>query len=356
MVTELHLDANAHLKMSQPALKAFVDFNNSPAAHGHPMSHAGQKAANAIEQSRYKIAKLIGADSPNQIFFTTTCSQACEWAVFLLCLISDKNKIYAAPALEHPAIRQSMNEYVGISELDINNNGQIVLTEDIYNSSVICIYAQNEIGTIQPINNLNCKYLLSDTSQALGKIPFSVGNIDIAVFGAHKFGGPASVGFLYLKNTEWWREFDSGSRYFMDRAGTPDTASIVSTAAALEYAIETLPERNQKMLEFKEVLEPGLKLLGCEILGENVERLPNTTFVVLPKDKSMHVLLALSEHGIYCGQGSACGSIYTGASPLMKKLGKGESATDFMRISNFGEYSKSEAAMFLDVLKKVLEN
>lgn len=349
------MDANAHLKMSPPAIKALVDFNNSPAAHGHPMSHAGRKAADAIEISRYKIAKLIGADNPNQIFFTNTCSQACEWAVFILSLISER-EIYSAPALEHPAIRQSMDSYLNdIVKLNIDDDGLIIFNKGTF-TSVICIYAQNEIGTIQPIKDLNCKYLLSDTSQALGKIPFEIGNIDIAVFGAHKFGGPANVGFMYLKNTEWWTEFDAGSRYFMDRAGTPDTASIVATAAALEHAIETLPLRTQKMLEFREVLEPGLKSLGCEIIGENVERLPNTTFAVLPKNKSMHVLLELSEHNMYIGMGSACGSIYTGASPLMRKMDKGENASDFMRISNFGEYSKPEAAMFLDVLKKVLES
>lgn len=341
--------------MNQAAIKALTDFNNSPAAHGHPMSHSGRKSADAIEKARYKIAELIGAQNSNQIFFTTTCSQACEWAVFILSLISER-EIYAATAIEHPAIRQSIDSYFikeDIVQLNINNDGQVILDREIY-PALVCIYAQNEIGTIQKVNDLNCQYLLSDTSQALGKIPFSVGNIDIAVFGAHKFGGPASVGFLYLKDTNWWSEFDAGSRYFMDRAGTPDTASIVATAAALEYAIQTLPERTQKMLEFRGELEPGLKSLGCEIVGENVERLPNTTFIVLPKEKSMHVLLELSEHGVYCGLGSACGSIHTGASPLMRKMSKGDSATDFMRISNFGEYSKSEAAMFLDVLKKVL--
>lgn len=349
------MDANAHLNMNQAAIKALVDFNNSSASHGHPMSYAGRKAAEAIEKARCKIADLIGAQSSNQIFFTTTCSQACEWAVFILSLISER-EIYTLPLLEHPAIRQSIDSYFDkedIVKLNINDDGQVIFDKTY--SSVICIYAQNEIGTIQSIRDINCEYLLSDTSQALGKVPFKVGDIDIAVFGAHKFGGPASVGFLYLKDTAWWSEFDAGSRYFMDRAGTPDAASIIATAAALEYAIQTLPERTQKMLEFKSVLEPGLKSLGCEIVGENVERLPNTTFIVLPKEKSMHALLSLAEHNISVGMGSACGSIYTGASPLMRKMNKGEKATDFMRISNFGEYSKSEAAMFLDVLKKVLE-
>lgn len=351
------MDANAHLNMNQAAIKALIDFNNSSAAHGHPMSPSGRKAADAIENARCKIAELIGAESPNQIFFTTTCSQACEWAVFILSLISGR-EIYTAIPIEHPAVRQSIDSYFNredIAQLNINDDGQVIFDRQVY-SSVICIYAQNEIGTIQQVRNLNCEYLLSDTSQALGKIPFEVGNIDIAVFGAHKFGGPASVGFLYLKDTKWWSEFDAGSRYFMDRAGTPDAASIVATAAALEYAVQTLPERTQKMNEFRGVLEPGLKSLGCKVVGENVERLPNTTFVVLPKEKSMHVLLELSEHGIYCGLGSACGSIHTGSSPLMKKLGHNGSAYNYMRISNFGEYSKPEAAMFLDFLNKVLES
>lgn len=356
MKKQLFLDCNSHLPMSPKATSAFIEFIDSFGGHGHPQSPsaAGRAASNAIETARAKIANLLGAKSPNQIVFTSTCTQACEWSGQLLRNLSDN--VYMSPT-EHPAMKQAIiSVFKNVNEIPIDENGVISEIEDL-TSAGVCIHIQNEIGVIQPIDKLKFKYLLVDMSQSVGKtqIDFNtLTNVDIATFGAHKFGGPASVGFIYLKDTSYWKEFGTGSRYFMDRPGTPDGAAIVATAEALEDAIHTMPKRIAKMKEFRDILEPGLKDMGLKIVAEKAERSPSTAFVYMGNGKGIVTLFNLGDRGIIVGLGSACGSSYTGTSPLMAKLGVVGGPNDFIRISNYGYYGAHEAKHFLDVLKKII--
>lgn len=355
---DLFLDANAHVAMNPKALAKFNEINNSRAGHGHASSPSvpGRAAANVIEESRTKIAELLGAKSSNQIIFTSTCTQACEWSVKILSRLNFTS-VHISPT-EHPAINQAFIEYEPLMRnnlLDVNSDGVIIQNENNYNA-VICTSLQNEIGVIQPVENINCKFLLSDMCQVPGKLKINLSSskIDIAVFGAHKFGGPASVGFLYMEKVENWNEFGTGSRYFMDRPGTPDVASIAATAVSLEEAVKTMQERHQRTIEFRNILEPELKNMGFSIIAENANRCPNTTFVHMPNGQGMLNMLKLGEHGIHVGLGSACGSAATGPSLLMSKLGHTDSSHSYMRISQFGEYGKKEAQLFLDTLRKCI--
>ena len=114
---QLYLDSNAHVPMSPKARKAFAEFGNSPAAHGHPLSPSiiGRAAAKAIEDSRTTIAKLIGAESPSQIFFTNNCTQACAWVATMF--DDSEGSMTAVSMLEHPAMKQAlpMVESVNVS-------------------------------------------------------------------------------------------------------------------------------------------------------------------------------------------------------------------------------------------------
>ncbi|HVI42065.1 MAG TPA: aminotransferase class V-fold PLP-dependent enzyme [Anaerovoracaceae bacterium] len=346
---ELFLDANAHIPVNELALKTYTTFSNSKAGHGHPssLSEPGRLAAAAMEEARDKIAKLIGATSANQIIFTSSCTQACEWALQILSETS--SEIWVSPT-EHTAIKDAVEKYAKkINIIPVNDKG-VVDCENDYPVAV-CTHMQNEIGIIQPIDQLKSKYVLSDMSQSVGKIDINVSklNIDMAVFGGHKFGGPGGIGFIYLKDPTTWRPFGTGSRYFMDRTGTPDVAGIVATAVALEDAIATLPYRQINMTLFQGTLEAGLKTRGHEIIGTDVRRAWNTTFFNLP-NKAMHAIMALGEKGIHVGLGSACGSMHAGPSPLMKVLGRQGSVHDYIRVSQWGEYNDKDAEHFLNVL------
>lgn len=358
MRKQLFLDCNAHMPMGPKAMSAFIEANDAFLGHGNAQSPSatGRAASNEIEKARSKIAELLGAKTPNQIIFTSGSTQACEWATNLLKNLSP-DSIYVSPT-EHPAMKDAIySSFQNIKEIPIDNNGVIQEIEDL-NSAGSCIHIQNEIGIIQPLERLKFKYLLTDMSQSAGKTQINfkeLKNVDIAVFGAHKFGGPASIGFMYLKDTSYWKEFGTGSRYYMDRSGTPDTAAIVATAEALDDAMHTLPQRLERMKEFRDILEPGLKSLGFEIIAEKAERHPSTTFVNMGSGKGIVTLFNLGDRGIIVGLGSACGSSYLGSSPLMEKLGRlNESPNNFIRFSQFGTYGTNEAKHVLEVLKKII--
>lgn len=360
-----YLDVNAHVPMSEATLKAYLEFNNSLSAHGHPLSPSvpGRAAASAIEEARGKIAELIGAQRPEQIIFTNSCTQACEWASLLASYVSGELQVKAS-GIEHPAMEQVLAKHWNekVFRYSVSSDGVVLCDQRAQDLSWIrvgfCIHMQNEIGTIQPITELRDEYLVSDMSQSLGKMEINVTelNVDLAVFGGHKFGGPGGVGFMYLKNTSDWKEFGTGSRYFLDIPGTPNVGAIVATAVALEEATQTLEGRRKNMVEFRSGLEPGLKELGFEIIGEKAERCPNTTFAKVPGTLNAGLILMnkLGKLGVYVGLGSACGSLYTGGSPLMEALGKPSDGQDYIRVSQWGQYGAKEAKQLLRIISGAL--
>lgn len=367
MKNELYLDANAHLPMNQSAMQAFLKTNESLGGHGHALSPSvpGRAAEKAIEGARGKIAYLLGVSNPNQIFFTSTCTDACQWGLDIFkSILPPESCVWMSPT-EHPAVRQAISELYKESNnsffhLEVDKDA-VVKTSNVIpeGCGAVCILVQNEIGIIQPVFELKTDHLFVDMSQAPGKMKIpaldSIENLEVAVFGAHKFGGPASVGFVYIKDVNNWKKRGTGSRYFLDRAGTPDVCSVVATAAALEEAMSTLEERCANFEAFKGVLEPALQELGFEIIAKDAERVSNTTFARVPAGKHSHIIMhALGQKGIYIGLGSACGSIHSGTSPLMNILSRVGTVKDFIRISQYGSYGEKDAEYFIKKLKEIL--
>lgn len=347
---QLFLDANAHVPMSVDVIKSIKYHNSTIAGYGHPLSPSvpGQKAQKAIEEARESIAELLFIKDPASIIFTSTCTQACEWAVDTL---YSQAKVISYSPLEHAAVRNPIEDRLPETryKLDCTSSGMVLPDNSQY---VACIHVQNEIGTIQPIEKFKAKVLFSDMCQSLGKIPVDLSKVDIATFGMHKIGGP-NLGILYLKDINMWKEFGTGSRYFRDRTGTPDTSSIVASVDALRSALYTLDQRTENMIKFQNTLEFELVQNGLEVIGRNVKRVPNTTFVAVP-GLALDLLLELGRVGIHVGLGSACGGTL-GVSPTVEALGREGNMTDFLRISQFGEYGNDEATYVADNLITILK-
>lgn len=350
----LFLDANAHLPINPKAIDAYVKFNNSLGGHGNAMSSSipGRAAASALEDARVSIAKMIGAKSSNQIYFTNTCTQACEWGLEIL--KAQNFKIVYTSTIEHKSVSEISRKLFGNNDLIVSKEGMVNCTfSPPNNTAFVCIHVHNELGTLQNIENIKVPFF-SDISQSIGKIPINVSNIPnlkIATFGAHKFGGPASVGILYLQDERWWKSFENGSRYNHDRPGTPDVGSIIATSIALEEAIKTLSTRYENALAFKSVLEGLLSAANIEIIGDQGVRIPHTTFIRIGKQMAPYVMTQLEAEGIYVGLGSACGSIYSN-SPVMTALGQSGKSKDYLRISQWGEYGRGEG---IHVAKSLLK-
>lgn len=351
---EYFLDSAAHIPMSKVAQKAYIDYQNSTAGYGHPSSPSkiGREAANALETARVEIAQLLGAEKSSQIIFTSTCTQACEWALSIIFKkANEENKIIKYSPFEHPAIKYYTETKVNIEKISLDD----CVVNDFSGDYVICMQVQNEIGSIQPIENFG-GYLLSDMSQSVGKINIDLKNmnVDLATFAAHKFGGPASIGILYIKNHKDYKQLGYGSRYFNDRAGTPDVGSIVATAAALKETINNMPEKLAKMKEFKESLER--MILDSEygdIIGIRNKRVANISLLHIP-EIAFHVLQGLSQEKIYVSVGSACNSKHTGPSLTMQAIGLKAGANDLLRVSSNGEYTGDDGKFIAEeIIKQV---
>ena len=326
--------------MCPEAIKAYVDYQNSPAGYGHASSpsYIGKLAATELERARGEIAALLGT-KPHNLVFTSTCTQACEWACNILKTQAKRfNKEIKISPFEHPAIRFNFPDS---PKLFIENG--IINEFGDKDDFIACLQVQNEVGTIQPIDKIN-GFLLSDMCQSVGKIPINLDkmNVDIATFAGHKFRGSAAVGILYVKNIKIWQEFGVGSRYFHDRVGTPDVGSVVATAAALKKCLHEMPDKLIEMKEFQSRLEEILQMWEYDVICYGVDRVFSTTTIKIP-NLAYNVLHDLSEKGIYVGVGSACSSKHSGPNETMSALGISGSTSDFIRISQNGEYDSTDA-------------
>ena len=352
----LFLDSNAHMPMCKEAIQDIVKFNSDDLlGHGNAMASTalGKNVASWIEQSRKKIATLIGATDPGQIIFTSSGTQACEWGLEILAA-QGFERVFTSQ-VEHNAVSEKARELFGNNDLFTSKDGVVGCSFDPgENSAIVCMHVQNELGTIQPIDQIKVPFF-SDLSQSIGKIDVNVSampNLKVAAFGAHKFGGPVGIGILYVQDKKWWKPFGTGSRYMLDRPGTPDAVMIHATATALNVAVKTIRQRYENALLFNTTLETGIKDLGIEIIGEGHYRIPHTTFIKIGKKMGHYIISQLEAEGIHVGSGSACGAIHSGSNPVMSALGMGGSAKDYIRISQWGNYGVREAKMVLKALAR----
>lgn len=350
------LDAFAHQPPSAETLGRFWNIHSQNLGHPSGITASSRKAAQIIEESRAQIAELIGAKNPNQIFFEHNCTSAAEHAFQIL---SEKylSGSFICSLMEHNAVRDPFSK-METTEKRFTTKFNIDPADLNPSDCLIVPHLQNELGIINNIKYLgsSCNFLFSDMSQSLGKIPVNVSEsyVDMAIFGAHKFGG-LDLGILYIRDPKLWIPFGTGSRYFQDRPGTPSVASIGASAFALAEAIKSLPERAQRAASFQKIFEAGLPSLGAEVIGSEFNRSAHATFLCHP-DKAVTNLMELSENNVFVGLGSACGSMATGVSPTLTALDpkyKNFLHTDFMRVSQWGNYDDRDATFILNLMEKI---
>ncbi len=367
-MTNYYLDTNAHVPVNLSSLskEKLNQFRLSEAVHGHPLapSSAGTAAATVIEQARYDICKLLGISNPSCLCFTHSCTEANEWSIRILANMGVGIK---SSPFEHPSMISAIKTHfhwfdgddVSNSKyyLQINEDGSF---KDYHSDTTICLAVQSEIGLISNLKQLRDStdnIFLCDLAQAIGKAPIDIekSGIDIATFGAHKFGGAGGIGCLYIRDPSWWIPYGTGTSYARDIPGTPNTEGIVITALALADAIESMKDREKNCIAFKDILEPKLKELGFDIICEHGNRINNTTFARAPNRVGSLLLRKLSDMGISIGLGSACGSFMVQDSHVMQAFGKHESNTAFIRISQHGDYGANEAVEVLDSIRRALK-
>ena len=324
----VYADNAATTEMSAAAKKAL--FETTERVWGNPSSlhSVGQEAKTVLEGAREKIAALLGAD-PKEIYFTSGGSEADNQAIVSAARNGAKKgkKHIVSTKFEHHVVLHTLDRLAKdgfeITLVDVHENG-IVRPEEIAAAIrpdtclVSVMYANNEIGTIQPIREIGaiCREkkvpFHCDAVQAVGHIPVNVkdDNIDMLSLSAHKFHGPKGVGVLYAKRGILLSNvIDGGAQERGKRAGTENIPSIVSMAAALEESVARMAENAEKITHLRDRLIEGLsKIPHSRLNGDRQQRVPGTVNFCFEGIEGESLLLMLDMNGIEASSGSACTS------------------------------------------------
>lgn len=372
----VYADNAATTKMSERALNAMLPYLREGYGNPSGLYSFAQEAKEALENARAAVAKAIGAE-PREIYFTSGGSEADNQALNSLAALGEKKgkKHIISTAFEHHAVlhtlRKLKKQGFEVELLPVNANGVVepkdlekAIREDT--AFVTVMYANNEIGTIQPIAELGaiCREkkvpFHTDAVQAVGHIVVDVNadNVDMLSLSAHKFHGPKGVGVLYCKKTlPLTNLIEGGAQERNKRAGTENVAGIVATAEALCEALENLEGKQAKIKAMREKLVDGLLKIPHSMLnGDREKRLPGNVNICFEGIEGESLLLFLDDEGIAASSGSACTSGSLDPSHVLLAIGVShEVAHGSLRLT-IGEYNTEEEIDYIvEKVPKVVE-
>ena len=338
----IYADNAATTKTSQAAIDAMVDIMNNEYGNPSSLHTVGQKAKEALEKARVEVAQCLGADF-KEIYFTSGGSEADNQAIISAAKFgARKNKKHIiSTKIEHHAVLHTLNklekEGFEVTLLDIDESG-IVKPEDVEKAIredtalVTIMYANNEIGTIQPIAEIGkiCKekgvIFHTDAVQAAGHLHIDVNkeNIDMLSLSGHKFHGPKGVGVLFArKNIPLVNIIEGGAQERGRRAGTENLPAIVGMAKALKDATKAIDETTEIEIKLRDHLIEGLEKIGHSILnGDRKKRLPGNVNFCFEGIEGESLLLLLDAKGIAASSGSACTSGSLDPSHVLLAIGR----------------------------------
>ncbi len=371
----IYADHAATTPLSKTALEAMLPYLEG--GYGNPSSlHSeGQRAAEALEEARGRIARRLGC-TPREITFTSGGSEADNQAIRSAAWLgARKNKRHIiSTAFEHHAVLHTLDalkeEGFSVTLLDVGENGRVTpeqveaaIRPDTCLVSVM--YANNEIGTIQPIREIGavCRahqvLFHTDAVQAVGHLPIQVeeDNIDLLSLSAHKFHGPKGVGALYARRGVALRSLIcGGGQERGKRAGTENIPGIVGMAAALDESCERMDEGREHLTALRDQLIAGLERIPHSVLnGDRTHRLPGNVHFCFEGIEGESLLLMLDDRGIAASSGSACTSGSLDPSHVLLALGRPhEIAHGSLRLTLDVENTQEEVEEILQAVTEVV--
>ena len=372
----IYADNAATTKMSPAAVQAMV--RSMEEEYGNPSSlyALGQRAKEDLERSRGEIAARIGAE-PGEITFTSGGSEADNQALRSGAELGRrKGRTHIiSTAFEHHAVLHTLKkleqEGFTVTLLPVHEDGLVrpeeleaAIREDTCLVSVM--YANNEIGTVQPIRELGaiCRargvLFHTDAVQAVGHLPVDVkgDNVDLLSSSAHKFHGPRGIGFLYArKGVPLTNLIEGGAQERGKRAGTENVAAAAGMAAALREAMEHLEENAARLRPLRDRLIAGLLEIPHSALnGDPVRRLPGNVNFCFEGIEGESLLLLLDDRGICASSGSACTSGSLDPSHVLLAIGrKHDVAHGSLRLTLGEEATAEEVDYLIRNVKEVVE-
>lgn len=373
---QIYLDNAATTKMSNKVINAMIPYMDS--VYGNPSSiHSiGQAAAEALSDARRRIAECIGASS-KEITFTSGGSESDNQAIISAARLGEKKgkKHIISTAFEHHAVLHTLKklekEGFEVTLLDVHENG-IILSKQVAEAIredtclVSVMYANNEIGTIQPIKEIgaicHAKGILfhTDAVQAVGHIYINVKeqNIDMLSLSAHKFHGPKGIGALYVKQGVMLTNLiEGGAQERGKRAGTENLPAIMGMAEALEEACAHIDDYGEQQIVLRDKLIAGLSQIPHSIInGDMKNRLPGNVNFCFEGIEGESLLLLLDDKGICASSGSACTSGSLDPSHVLLAIGRvHDIAHGSLRLSLSEENTDEEIEYTIKVVTEVVE-
>ncbi len=375
-MTTIYVDNAATTKTSRTAIEAMLPYMDK--IYGNPSSlHSiGQVAADALRKAREEAAEVLGCE-PNEITFTSGGSEADNQALVSAAAIGARKgkKHIISTAFEHHAILHTLKklekEGFEVTLLDVHENGMVsaqqvadAIREDTCLVSVM--YANNEIGSIQPIAEIGavCKekgvIFHTDAVQAVGHVHINVKeeNIDMLSLSAHKFHGPKGVGLLYArKGVRLTNIIEGGAQERGKRAGTENIPGIVGMVAALKEANANIDANAEKVSALRDRLIEGLEKIPHSALnGDRTKRLPGNVSFCFEGIEGESLLLLLDAKGICASSGSACTSGSLDPSHVLLAIGRPhEVAHGSLRLTLSEENTQEEVDYIIEETTKVVK-
>lgn len=372
----IYVDNAATTKMSRAAIDAMLPYMDTYYGNPSSLHTAGQAAAEALYKAREEISALLGC-APRELYFTSGGSEADNQAIMSAAALGLKNnKMHIiSTAFEHHAVLHTLDRLkkqgFEITLLDVHENGLITagevqkaIREDT--CLVTVMYANNEIGTIQPIAEIGkvCRekgiLFHTDAVQAAAHLDIDVNreNIDMLSLSAHKFHGPKGVGALYVrKGIVLTNLIEGGAQERGKRAGTENLSGIVGMTQAFSEAITNMEKNNGKISAVRDKIIDGLLTIPHSVLnGDAKSRLPGNVSICFEGIEGEALLLLLDERGIAASSGSACTSGSLDPSHVLLAIGRPhEIAHGSLRISLSEENTEEEADYIIKNVAEVVD-
>lgn len=375
----IYLDNAATTKPSPEVLEAMRPYLTEEYGNPATMYSLGSSAKKAVDDAREKVAALIGAKSPEEIYFTAGGTESDNWALCATIMCSDKKHLVTSK-IEHHAVLETCEflETIGCGGestfLDVDETG-LVSVESLKaalkeNTGIVSImHANNEIGTIEPVKELaevaNEKGVIfhTDAVQTTGKIPVNVEELGVSMLSlsGHKFHGPKGVGALYIKKGVKLKPFiHGGGQERGKRAGTTNVPAIVGMGVAAEHAMAYVnsEEDPKRLKDLTEKLWSGLKGAIPEIRrnGNPEKSIAGTLNITITGIEGEAMLLMLDMQGICVSSGSACTTGSLDPSHVLLAIGlPAEVAHGSLRFSMSKYTTEEEILRVIKTLPPIVE-
>lgn len=362
---EIYLDNSATTPLSEEVLAAMTPYLTGNFGNPGSLHSYGRSAVKAVDEARDLIAECLHAKS-NEIYFTSGATESDNWALKGTLAASKKGKHALVSSIEHPALIKPAN-YLKTRGYDIDfipadKSGIIdvdFLKRSVRGDTVIvcCMTANNEIGTIQPVDEVVKAaksvgaYAMTDAVQAVGALDISVDKtgVDMLSLSAHKFYGPKGVGLLYVKTgVKIDPLVEGGEQERKKRGGTTNVAGVVGMSVALKRAIDDRETNSAKILALRErfVDEVLSDISGVKLNGDREKRLPLNADFSFEGVNGEALLYNLDLAGIAASNGSACSSGTVEPSHVLSAIGlSAKEASSSVRFT-FGKNNTAEEVDF----------